>query len=108
MESCDGHGCHAVIEWHCEHAGLVRVFDGTKDYGDAYCYALPFVVRELFAEWDKDSRQGLIEFIGVTTVMRPCQYRAMREVVRQQHYGILSTRIKGGVAKTIEVGRRRR
>ena len=41
-----GEKCRAHLEWHCEHAGIARVFAEQAEYGDPYCYALPFVVRE--------------------------------------------------------------
>ena len=102
---CDkgGSGCWCHIDWHCEHAGLVRVFDEHSTFGQPYCYALPFVVREKF---DSGERIGMIEFVGVTTVMQPCQYRAMRKAVRDTGWGILSTRVKDGKSRTIEICKR--
>ena len=79
---------------------------GSQTMGDSYCYALPFVVRKRFPMPVDGGKLGLIEFVGVTTVMKPCQYRALREAVRAQHYGILSTRCRGGVMRTIELGTR--
>jgi len=78
---CDGVNCWCHLEWHCEHAGLARVFEGHHNYGDPYCYALPYVVRERFDE-PRDGKKGLVEFIGVNQVMKPCQYRAMRAAMR--------------------------
>ena len=51
----------------------------------------------------ENGKLGLIEFVGVIKTMKPCQYRALREAVRAQHYGILSTRCRGGVMRTIEL-----
>lgn len=100
---CDkGYSCWCHLEWHCEHAGLARVFGGGQQYGDPYCYALPFVVRER----EDGERLGLIEFIGVTKVMQPCQYRAMRKAMRDAGWGILSTRVKAGQSRTIEICKR--
>ena len=82
------------------------MFNGSQDYGDSYCYALPFVVRKRFPVPVEVGKLGLIEFVGVQQVMRPCQYRALREAVRREHYGILSTRSRGGKMRTIELGTR--
>ncbi len=98
-------GCWCHLEWHCEHSGLARVFGGGEKYGDPYCYALPFVVRERFVA--EGQGKGLIEFVGVTKVMAPCQYRAMRRAMRAAGWGILSTRIKDGQSRTIEICRRK-
>lgn len=103
---CDGVDCWAHLDWHCEHAGLARVFMGSQKLGDPYCYALPFVVRTKFARPDAAGRIGLIEFVGVTTVMKPCQYRVMRAAIREAGYGILSTRIRDGEKRTIEICKR--
>jgi hypothetical protein len=61
------------------------------------------VVREKF---DSGDRIGLIEFVGVTTVMQPCQYRCMRRAMREAGWGILSTRVKNGQTRTIEICKR--
>ena len=106
MDGCTGQNCWAHVDWHCEHAGLVRVFDGEQKYGDPFCYALPFVVRKRFPMPVEGGKLGLIEFVGVMKVMKPCQYRAMREAIRAEHYGILSTRSRGGQMRTIELGTR--
>ena len=76
-------------------------------YGDAYCYDLPFVVRERFETEDEEGRHGLIEFIGVHPVMIRCQYRALRAAAREAGWGILSTRIKDGRKRTIEICKRK-
>lgn len=102
---CDKTNCWAHLEWHCEHAGLARVFGGQEEFGDPYCYALPYVVRQRYVD-GRPRALGLIEFIGVTQVMKPCQYRAMRQAVRKAGWGILSTRIKNGQARTIEICKR--
>lgn len=112
MEGCPGHDCHAELEWFCEHGGLARVFPGgAVDHVDPFCYALPFVVRERFSVPDADGRLGLVEYVGVggkdTKVMQSCQYRALRKVMRDARWGILSTRIKDGKSRTIEICRRR-
>lgn len=98
-------GCWCHLEWHCEHSGLARVFGGGQEYGDPYCYALPFVVRERYGS-AVNGKTGLIEFEGVTVVMKPCQYRCMRRAVRDAGWGVLSTRIKDGKARTIEICKR--
>jgi hypothetical protein len=100
--ACSGTNCWAHIDWHCEHAGIVRVFAGGDRFNeDPYCYALPFVVRERFG--NEDERHGLIEFEGVHDVMRPCQFRAIRTAMRAAGWGVLSTRIKNGVSRTVEI-----
>ena len=104
---CDGHDCWAQLEWFCEHAGLARVLSGDEQYGDPYCYRLPFVVREVFPTPDSLGRKGLVEYVGVYPVMRICQYRALRTAMREAGWGILSTRVKDGRARTIEICKRR-
>lgn len=92
------------------------MFDGqAKYYVDPYCYALPFVVRKRFwfprlkAWWTGQPRRyGLVEFTLVIKVMTPCQYRALREALRAEGWGVLSTRVKNGIARTTEVCKRRR
>ena len=108
MEVCQGHNCWCQLEWFCEHAGVARVFtEGAVDHIDPYCYCLPFVVRERFARPDAGERLGLVEFVGVVhPVMLSCQYRALRKAMRGAHWGILSTRIKNGVARTVEICRK--
>jgi hypothetical protein len=95
---CEGKNCWCDLEWFCEHAGLARVFGGGEEYGDPYCYALPFVVR--------DKERKLIEFIGVLKVMQSCQYRCLRKAMREAGWGILSTRVKDGQSRTIEICKR--
>ena len=107
MEGCPGRDCWCQLDWFCIHAGVARVFPGgAVDHIDPYCYVLPFVVRERFSEPDVDGRLGLVEFVGVHPVMLSCQYRALRKAMRQANWGILSTRIKGGVSRTIEICRK--
>lgn len=106
--ACDkgySEGCWCHLEWHCEHSGIARVFGGGQEYGDVYCYALPFVVRDRYP-MPIDEQWGRIEFVGVTVVMRPCQYRCMRAAMRNAGWGILSTRVKNGVSRTIEICKR--
>jgi hypothetical protein len=102
-DGCQRENCYAHLEWHCEHAGLARVFGGDQSFGDPYCYCLPYVVRERFRHPAVDGVLGFVEFIGVLKVMKPCQYRAMRQAVRQAGWRILSTRSKDGAMRTIEV-----
>ncbi len=102
-DSCERTNCYAHIEWHCEHAGLARVFGGGQTFGDPYCYCLPFVVRERFDDPQLDGTNGFVEFIGVIKVMHPCQYRAMRKAMRDAGWRILSTRSKGGEMRTVEI-----
>ena len=82
----------AQIDWHCEHAGITRVFEDGSNYGDPYVYALPFVVRERFEEPELSGRLGFVEYVGVILPLTPS-------------WGILSTRIKDGVERTVEVTR---
>ena len=84
--------CHADLQWHCEHAGVARVFDAGQGYGDPYCYALPFVVVE-----------GGVEFIGLATPIRPCQWRAIKAACRAHGLRVFRTRIRGGQKQTREV-----
>lgn len=110
---CDGHDCWAHLEWFCPHAGLARCFSGEDKLGDPYCYCLPFVVRKRFwfprlrAWWTgKPMQRGWVEYVGVHPVMRPCQYRTLR-AIREEGYGILSTRVKDGQKRTIEICKKR-
>ena len=101
-----GEKCWVHLEWFCEHAGIARAFNESSQYGDAYCYALPFVVRERFTEPDKYGHQGLIEFVGVQQWPRLCQMRALLVETRRLKWGVLSTRIRDGHKRTIEVHER--
>ena len=102
---CDGTDCWAHLDWHCEHAGLVRVFGGGDEYRrDPYCYALAFRVVDRFDSDDK-RRHGLIEFEGVFVCPRACQYRAIRTAARAAGWGVVRTRVNGGVARTNEICR---
>ena len=102
-QDCEGQNCWAHLDWHCEHAGLCRVFEGSNKFGDSYCYALPFVVRERFDKPDENGKIGFIEFVGVQVVMKPCQYRAMRTAMRIAGWRILSTSKHSGKTRTIEI-----
>lgn len=102
---CNKTNCWCHLEWFCEHAGLARVFGGDQKFGDSYCYALPFVIREKY-DTPQDGILGLIEFVGVLKVMKPCQYRAMRKAIRDINFGILSTRVKNGEKRTIRICKR--
>lgn len=66
--------CWADIDYHCEHAGLIRVYAHGQEYGDPYCLALPFVVDE----------PGVIQFVGLSQRLRQCQVRAMAVSCRAQ------------------------
>ncbi len=103
MSECEGQGCWAHIEWFCDHAGLARVFNSDQKYGDPYCYALPFVVREKYAAPLANGKRGLVEFVGVVKVMSSCQYRAMKQAMFEAGWGIVSTRIKDGKVQTVEL-----
>jgi len=98
-----GERCWCHLEWHCEHAGIARVFSEHSQYGSRFCYAIPFVVRERFEHVDERGRRGLIEFIGVMKAPTICQYRAWRRACHEQGWGLLSTRIKDGRKRTIEI-----
>jgi hypothetical protein len=100
---CEGQQCWAHIDWFCEHAGLARVFNGDQDFGDPYCYALAFVVREKFDKPLPNGKKGLIEFVGVIKVMSMCQYRALGDAMYKEGWGVLSTRKKNGKDIVVEV-----
>ena len=101
-----GERCWCHLEWHCEHAGIARLFSEHSHYGDKFCYALPFVVRERFSKVDKNGRRGLLEFIGVMQIPTLCQYRAWRRACAEQGWGVLSKRMKHGKSRTIEICKR--
>ena len=96
---------HAQLDWHCEHAGLARVFEAGKEYGEEYVYALPFVVRERFDEPEMSGRIGLMEYIGVIQPITPSVGRALLNAATEEGWGVLSTRIKDGEKRTIDVTR---
>ena len=84
------------------------MFRGDHEFGDSFCYALPFKVVERFEEPELSGKVGLLEFIGVLAgdvqdAMTPCQYRALWEAASGAGFGVLSTRIKNGVPRTIEL-----
>jgi hypothetical protein len=95
----------AQLDWHCEHAGLTRVFEDGAVYGDPYVYALPFVVRERFDEPEESGRLGFVEYVGVIAPMTPSISRAIYNATVAAGWGILSTRIKDGKQRTVEVTR---
>jgi hypothetical protein len=109
MERCDGANCWSQLDWFCEHAGLARVFrGGAVDHVDPYCYALPFVVRERFAATNELGQLGLVEYVGVfheadVPAMKKCQGRALVTAMHDAGFGVLSTRIKDGIARTVEI-----
>lgn len=98
----------AHMDWHCEHAGITRVFEDNKEFEvDDYMYAIPFVVHERFEVPDEDGFIGIIEYIGVC-VRAPTlsEYRAIRNVTHKAMYRGLSTRVKNTQKRTIEVCQR--
>lgn len=101
-----GTGCWAHLEWFCEHhcGGVARVFGGSQEYGDDYCYALPFVVRQKFDPLDGFGRLGMLEFVGVTKIMSHCQVRALWKAAKLAKYGVLSSRMVNGKLITRECG----
>jgi hypothetical protein len=93
------------MDWHCEHAGLTRVFEDGANYGDDYVYALPFVVRERFDEPEISGRIGLLEYVGVVKPMTPTIARTLYDAATSAKWGILSTRFKDGRKQVVEVTR---
>ena len=85
--------CWAHLEWHCEHAGLVRVFADGKQYGDEYENALPFVAVD----------ESTIEFVGLTKKLTPSQWRAARSECKAAGLKMVFKRIKNGVERKREV-----
>ena len=104
-DKCDQTDCWCHLDWHCEHAGMARMFGGDREWGEPYCYCLPFVVRERFDEPEMSGKIGLVEFIGILIPPMPCQYRLMFDAMAHAGFGVLSTRIKNGVSKTTELKR---
>ncbi len=106
-------GCWAHLDWHCRHAGLLRIFAGTDTFGDPYCHAIPFVVRRRYwCWWWRGGKRGLLELEGVAKragedkALSLCQARAISQTCHAQGWGILSTRRSGARRGTQEVGRR--
>ena len=107
--SCDRclTGCWAHVQWHCRHAGLIRVYRADQAWGDPYCYAIPFHVRSrrMFWKWRTEKR-GMLELEGMTQVMSLCQARAIMRAVKNEGWGIVSDRHSGARRGPQEVGRR--
>ena len=95
------------IRWFCEHAGMVYVFEaGKKYYEDPYCYTITFFVKEKYVE-PIGGKLGLIEFVGLDKLMSRDQYRMLGDVMFEEGWGVLSTRVKNGKIITVELNRRR-
>lgn len=95
------------IRWLCEHAGIVYIFEaGKKYYEDPYCYSLTFFVKERY-ELPQGRKLGLIEFVGLDKVMNRAQYRMLGDIMYEEGWGVVSTRVKNGKIITVEVLKRR-
>lgn len=79
------------------------MFAWGAEYGSPYCYALPCVVRERFEEPELSGKIGLVEYVGVHKPMTPAIYRALFEAMAGAGWGVLSTRIKDGEQRAIEL-----
>ena len=107
MGKCEKTECWAHVDWHCEHAGLVRVFGGEDKFKlDGYCYALPFVVSERFECRDEKGRLGFVEFIGMCSPVKKCQMKAGVNALQIEGWGVIMTRIKDGVCRECELARK--
>lgn len=96
----------AHMDWHCEHAGITRVFEDNKEFAvDDYMYAIPFVVHERFEVPDEDGFIGKVEYIGVC-VRAPTlsECKVIRDATHKAKYRVLSSRVKDGQKRTIEIG----
>ena len=95
------------IRWFCPHCGMVYVFTaGMKYYEDPFCYTLTFIVKERYEE-PVGRKLGLIEFIGLDKVMNKQQYKAIGQTMYGEGWGVLSTRVKNGKIRTVEVLKKR-
>ena len=86
MGTCCSRKCWVHIDWHCEHAGLVRVYSEDAKFGDPYCYAIPF----------KRIGYDEIEFIGMVKNIKLCQWRAIRRELKAAHIKAIRTRVRDG------------
>ena len=100
---CDKTNCWAHLEWLCPHACIIRILAGNQQYGDPYCHALTFVVRKRFDKIEPSGKRGLMELIGVSKPVKPCQYRAVVKLLYDEGWGVLITRSKNGKFETIEL-----
>ena len=91
------------MEWLCEHAGIIRIYGGNQKYGDSYCHALTFVIRERFDKPELSGKIGLLEFVGVSKIVNLCQYKAIVNLLYKEGWGVLITKSKNGKFKTVEV-----
>ena len=92
--NCDKTECWAHLDWHCEHAGILRVFaPGKQAWVDEYENALPFVAVD----------ENTIEFVGLTKKITPSQWRAVRSACKAAGLKMVFKRIKNGVERKREV-----
>lgn len=83
------------------------MFPAHSEFGEPYCYAIPFRVQaRKWWWWLRRRPRGYLELEGMTRAIGLCQARAIRQAVAAAGWGVVSTRRSGCRRGTREVARR--
>jgi hypothetical protein len=83
------------MEWFCDHAGILRIFEKNSKFGDPYENSIAFKVVERY-NTPKDGKIGMLEFVGVVKPLNKYQFYAICEMMKKEKFGVLGSTYQNG------------
>ena len=90
------------MEWFCEHAGVIRIFEEGVKFGEPYDRSISFKLIEKFEPPLLNGKKANIEFVGLDKALTKDHFYAICYFMKKEGLGVVGTSYVNGQKKVRE------